>query len=135
MFPHLPMNPSIEHSPARAAKFRQAAFVYLHVTFLYEAAAYVMWRQGLLPVNWGPGWAWLIVGALVGLSIFYGLLRWQNVWLAWVVWFIHGLRLPSLIHGAFVVADTGPLAPSFYLTAILVVMTNLWMLARAGWDL
>ena len=119
----------------RQTKFRQAAFVYLHVTFLYEGAAYVMWRRGLMPENWGPGWVWLILGALVGLAIVYGLLRWQNPWFARVIWLIHGLRLPSLIRGAFVTSDAGPLAPSFYLTAIVVVVINLWMLARAGWDL
>ena len=119
----------------RQTKFRQAAFAYLHVTFLYEAAAYVMWRQGLMPLNWGPGWVWLILGGAVGLGVFYGLLRWQNAWFARVIWLIHGLRLPSLIRGAFVTGDSGPLAPSFYLTAIVVVVINLWMLARAGWDL
>ena len=35
----------------RATKFRQAAFVYLHVAILYEAAAYAMWRAGRLPVE------------------------------------------------------------------------------------
>ncbi len=129
------MTMPLPHPPARAAKFRQAAFAYLHVTFLYESAAYVMWRQGLLPVNWGPGWVWLLLGALVGLGVFYGLLRWQNIWFARVIWFIHGLRLPTLIHGAFILSDTGPLARSFYVTAIVVVVANLWMLARAAWDL
>lgn len=117
-------------------KFRHAAFVYLHVTFLYEAAAYVMWRQGLLPLNWGPAWRWMVAGALLGLSIFYGLLRWKHRgWLARVVWFVHGLRLPSLIGSAFLVNETRPLAPGFYQMAIVVVVLNMWMLARAGWDL
>jgi len=117
-------------------KFRQAAFVYLHVTILYEAAAYVMWRQGLLPLNWGPGEAWLVAGAVVGVSIAYGLLRWRHrKWLARVVWLIHGGRLPTLIAGAFLLSETRPLAPAFYHTAIVVVVINMWMLARAGWDL
>ena len=121
---------------ARDQKFRQAAFVYLHVTFLYEAAAYVMWRQGLLPLNWGPAPVWLVAGAVVGLSIFYGLLKWKHrLWLARVVWLIHGGRLPSLIAGAFLVNETRPLSPAFYHTAIVVVVINMWMLARAGWDL
>jgi hypothetical protein len=122
-------------SESRARKFRQAAFVYLHVAALYEAAAYTMWRRDLLPVNWGPGWIWLLAGALVGGLIFLGLLRWQNAWFARAVWLVHGLRLPTLIHRAFVLGDTGPLAPSFYLVAMVVVVVNLWMLARAGWDL
>jgi hypothetical protein len=120
---------------ARARKFRQAAFVYLHVSVLYEAAAYVMWRQDLLPVNWGPGWLWLIVGGLVAGAVFVGLLRWQNAWFARAIWLIHGLRLPTLIEGAFVASTSRPLAPGFYVAGIVVVVINLWMLARAAWDL
>lgn len=120
---------------ARARKFRQAAFVYLHVSILYEAAAYVMWRQDLMPRNFGPPVIWLILGALVAGAVFVGLLRWQNVWFVRAIWLVHGLRLPSLIDGAFVLSNTRPLAPSFYLTAIVVVVINLWMLARAAWDL
>jgi hypothetical protein len=120
---------------ARARKFRLAAFVYLHVALLYEYAAYTMWRSDLLPRNWGPGWIWLILGAVVGGAVFVGLLWWQNEWFARVIWLVHGLRLPSLIEGAFVLTVTRPLAPSFYLTAIVVVVVNLWTLARAGWDL
>ena len=119
------------------AKFRQAAFVYLHVTLLYEYAAYAMWRAGLLPTTRfaGPGWIWLLIGGAVGFAVFLALLRWQNVWFARVIWVFHGLRLPSLIHGAFFQTEHGPYPPSFYLTAIVVVMVNLWMLARAAWDL
>ncbi len=120
---------------ARARKFRQAAFVYLHVSILYEAAAYVMWRQDLLPVNWGPGWLWLILGVVIAGAVFVGLLRWQNVWFARFIWLIHGLRLPTLIDGAFVLSNVRPLSPSFYVAAIVVVLINLWMLARAAWDL
>ncbi len=122
-------------SEARARKFRQAAFVYLHVSILYEAAAYVMWRQDLLPRNFGPPAVWLVAGAVVAGAVFMGLLRWQNVWFVRAIWLVHGLRLPSLIDGAFVLSNTRPLAPSFYLTAIVVVVINLWMLARAAWDL
>lgn len=120
--------------PARARKFRQAAFVYLHVAILYEAAAYAMWRHGLLPTGRGPGWVWLIAGALVSGAIFVGLLRWQNVIFARVIWVIHGLRLPALIGSAFVTTVEGGLTRGFYVTAIVVVVINLWMLARAAWD-
>lgn len=120
--------------PERARKFRVAAFVYLHVALLYEMAAYVMWRQDLLPRNWGPGWLWLVFGALAGGGVFLGLLRWQNQWFARVIWLVHGLRLPTLMHRAFITTDEGPIDPSFYVVAILVVMINLWVLARAAWD-
>ncbi len=116
-------------------KFRQAAFAYLHVAILYEAAAYVMWRQGLLPDGRGPGWLWLVIGAAVGGGIFIGLLRWRNVWFARVVWAVHGARLPALIGGAFFAGESARLPSAFYLTAIVVVVINLWMLARAAWDL
>jgi hypothetical protein len=123
---------------ARTTKFRQAAFVYLHVAILYEAAAFAMWRRGLLPSTRfaGPAWVWLIIGAVIPLAISVGLYRWQNVWLARIVWALHGLRLPALIDGAFFSGSEPRIAPpSFYLTAMVVVMINLWMLARAGWDL
>lgn len=94
-----------------------------------------MWRNDLLPTRWGPGWLWMIAGAVVAAAVFVGLLRWQNEWFARVIWLIHGLRLPSLIEGAFVLSVTRPLAPSFYLTAMVVVVVNLWTLARAAWDL
>ena len=123
------------HDPARARKFRQAAFVYLHVAILYEAAAYTMWRAGLLPASRGPAWVWLVLGALVAGAIFLGLLRWQNVIFARVVWVLHGLRLPALIGSAFISTVEGGLTRAFYITAIVVVVINLWMLARAAWDL
>ena len=41
----------------------------------------------------------------------------------------------ALINGAFFAGADERVVPAFYLTAIVVVMINLWMLARAGWDL
>ncbi len=122
-------------SDARVAKFRQAAFVYLHVAILYEAAAYVMMGGGLLPSRFGSPWIWLVAGAGVAGIVFVGLFRLRNVWVARIVWGVHGLRLPVLIRGAFFAAPDVITPPSFYITAIVVVMINLWMLARAGWDL
>ena len=120
----------------REKKFRQAAFVYLHVAILYEAAAYVMWRRGLLPATrLGPPQLWLGLGALVAAVVVFGLLKWQKLWFARVVWVLHALRLPTLIKGAFLATTGAPILPSFYLTGLVVVMINLWMLARAGWDL
>jgi hypothetical protein len=122
---------------ARARKFRQAAFVYLHVAILYEATAIAMWRADMLPASrmLGPGWIWLILGGVVGAIVFLGLLRWQNAMFARVVWAIHGMRLPSLISYAFVSTVEGAMTRAFYITAVVVVTINLWMLARAAWDL
>jgi hypothetical protein len=124
------------HEPARARKFRQAAFVYLHVAILYEAAVYAMWRHGVLPGRMmGPIWLWLLLGAVLAGAIFLGLLRWQNVTFARVIWVIHSLRLPALIGSAFIPAAAGGMTPGFYVAALVVVLLNLWMLARAAWDL
>ena len=122
---------------ARARKFRQAAFVYLHVAVLYEATGIAMWRADMLPASrmLGPGWFWLIAGAVVGAVVFIGLLRWQNVIFARIVWVFHGMRLPSLISYAFISTVEGAMTRAFYITAIVVVTLNLWMLARAAWDL
>ncbi len=128
-----------EWPDARVAKFRQAAFVYLHVAILYEAAAYVMMGPGLLPSRFGSPWMWLVAGAVVAAIVFVGLYRFRNVWVARIVWGLHGLRLPVLIRGAFFAAPAPApdviTPPSFYVMALGVVLVNLWMLARAGWDL
>ena len=129
-----PVSPRI--SAARALKFRQAAFVYLHVSILYEAAAYEMWRASLLPFSrLGPPALWLVLGGIVALVVFFALFRWQNLHFTRVIWALHALRLPPLIHGAFLAGADKPIPPSFYITAIVVVVINLWMLARAAWDL
>jgi hypothetical protein len=133
--------PAAPATPVRAPtdrdrKFRQAAFVYLHVGILYEAGAFAMARNGVLPTGgWGPPWIWLVAGAVVTLAIFFALLRWRNAWFARAVWAIHGLRLPALIGGAFFRGTDGQIANSFYVTALVVVVINLAFLARAGWDL
>src|SRR5690606_6758469 len=89
------------HAPdPRARKFRQAAFVYLHVGLLYEFAVLVLWRVGLLPANRGPVWLWLAIGAAIVAFVFWGLWRWRNVWFARAIWALHALRLPALIQGA-----------------------------------
>jgi hypothetical protein len=120
----------------RAVKFQQAAFVYLHVAILYEAAAWAMWRRGLLPATrLGPPWLWLLLGAAVAGAVFVALYRWRSVWVARGIWALHALRLPALVHGAFFSEAARVPPPTFYLTAIVVVVINLWMLARAGWDL
>lgn len=140
-------------STQRRRKFRQAAFVYLHVGLLYEAAVWSMRGTGLLPTERGPVWMWLLVGAAIVAVVFWGLWSWRNAWFARAVWALHALRLPALVEGAFLgdgvgaeAAGASPgaaapagaaaeLPPSFYLTALVVVLVNLAFLARAGWDL
>lgn len=119
---------------ARSRKYRQAAFVYLHVGLLYEAAVWSMATRGALPADRGPVWLWLALGALILAVVFLGLYRWQNAWFARAVWALHALRLPALIDGGFL-AEAGRLSPAFYRFALVVVLVNLAMLARAGWDL
>ena len=121
--------------PERVAKFRQAAFVYLHVAILYEAAVYTMLEAGTLPLRFGPPWAWLVSGAALAGFLFVGLFRWRNVWFARVIWGLNAMRTPTLIGGAFFASPDNMTPPGFYVTALVVVVINLWMLARAGWDL
>ena len=122
--------------PPRSRKFRQAAFVYLHVGLLYEFSVYAMWRAGLIANVPGHPLLWLGMGAIIVALIVYGLWFRESVLLARVIWIIHGLRLPALIEGAFLPgAGEGSVSASFYHAAILVIIINLWMLARAGWDL
>lgn len=117
-------------------KFRQAAFAYLHVGLLYEFTVYAFWRAGLLTNVPGHPAAWLAAGAGIVAVVFWGLWSWKNRWFARVIWAIHGLRLPALVEGAFLrPAGEGQVPASLYLVAIVVVVVNLWMLARAGWDL
>lgn len=120
----------------RARKFRQAAFVYLHVGLLYEFSVYAMWRAGLLGGVPGHPAVWLLAGAGIVGVVFWGLWFRQSTWFARVVWAIHGLRLPALIEGAFLRGpEPGAVPPSFYLVAVFIILVNLAMLARAGWDL
>lgn len=139
LVPMVPV-PNRVHEEARARKYRQAAIVYLHVGILYEAAVYVFWRQGVLPEARGPAWMWLVIGAVLAVTISYAIWRWQKTWFVLTIWGLHALRLPPLIEGAFFAkAHTGinvaVVPPSFYLTALIIVIINLGFLARAGFDL
>lgn len=129
------MSEVVSDDGARARKFRQAAFTYLHVGLLYEAAVIALWREGLAPATRGPIPLWLVLGAAIVGLVFWCLWSWQNRWVARGVWALHALRLPALLSGAFLPAADPTLPPSFYMTALVVVVVNLWMLARAGWDL
>jgi hypothetical protein len=121
--------------PARSRKFRQAAFVYLHVGLLYEFVVFVLWREELLPESRGSGPVWLLLGAAITAFVVWGLWRWQHQRFAQAIWVLHALRLPALIRGAFFADAAAVLPPGLYIMAIPIVLVNLWMLARAGWDL
>ncbi|MGH8431920.1 MAG: hypothetical protein ACREUF_16110 [Solimonas sp.] len=122
-------------SEARALKFRQAAFSYLLVGVLYESAVWVVWRQGLLPAGRGPVALWLLLGAAITALVVWSLWHFQKAWIAQVVFVLHALRLPTLIAGAFFPAADARIPPGFFGVALAIVIINLWMLARAGWDL
>jgi hypothetical protein len=119
----------------RIRKFRQAAFVYLHVALLYEFTVFIVWRRGLLPEGRGSGPVWLLIGALITGLIFWGLWSRRSSWLARIVWALHALRLPAILQGAFFAAPEAGLPPALWRFALVVVLLNLCMLARAGWDL
>ena len=130
----------MQMSTNRELKYRQAAIAYLHLAVLYESAVYVFKRQGILPEARGPAWLWLLIGAVLAGMITYALWRWQRRWLALTVWTLQTLRIPVLLEGAFfgkahTFVDTAQIPPSFYLTALVVVLVNLAFLARAGFDL
>ncbi|MDE0074527.1 MAG: hypothetical protein F4020_04025 [Gammaproteobacteria bacterium] len=127
--------PDARSGDARTRKFRQAAFWYLHVGLLYEGAVVAMWRNGLVNPIRGPIVLWLLLGAAIVALVFWGLWFRRSVWLARGIWALHALRLPSMIEGAFMPGPDAALPEAFYLTAIVVIVINLWMLARAGWDL
>jgi hypothetical protein len=120
---------------ARAQKFRQAAFVYLHVALLYEVGVYVIGTHGGLPDRFGPPVLWLAAGGTVAALNFAGLYWWQNAWFSRLIWLIHAGRLPWAMNGAFFANPDARLDPGLYQFALIVILINLWMLARASWDL
>jgi hypothetical protein len=67
--------------------------------------------------------------------VFWALWSRQSVWVARGIWLLGLLRVPTLIASAFFPMPGARVAPGFYLVALVVVMVNAWMLARAGWDL
>lgn len=125
----------MERDSGQSRKFRQAAFVYLHVGLLYEFVVFVLWRQGILPEGRGSGPVWLLVGAAITAFVVWGLWRWQHPRFAQAIWALHALRLPALVRGAFFADAAAVMPPGLYIMAIPIVLVNLWMLARAGWDL
>jgi hypothetical protein len=120
---------------ARTRKFKQAAFFYLHMGILYEAAVFEMARRGMLDGRGGTPWIWLFAGAAIVAVVFWGLWVKQNVWVARIIWGLGLFRLPALVGGAFFPASETRIPTGFFLVALIIVLVNLWLLARAGWDL
>ena len=119
---------------ARSRKFKQAAFFYLHMGVLYEAAVLEMSRRGLLDARGGTPWVWLLAGAAIVALVFWLLWSRQSVWTARIIWGLGLFRLPALVGGAFFPEEGTRLPPNFFLVALVIVLVNLWLLARAGWD-
>jgi len=122
-----------DHPPERARQYRRAAIVYLHYAVLYEAGAWVLLQRGLFPDTRGPEWAWFVAGGAIAAIIVALLWWWQNAWFARVIWVLVALRLPTLLEGAFFGSELA-VPPMLYAGAVLVVLVNLWALARAAWD-
>ena len=124
-----------ENDAARRPKFRQAAFFYLHMGVLYEAAVFTMARRGMLEARGGTPWVWLLAGAAIVTLVFWALWSRQSAWVARIVWGLGLFRLPSLIEGAFFPVESTRTPTDFFLVALVITTVNLWLLARAGWDL
>jgi len=120
---------------ARDQKFRQAAFGYLLVGILYESGVWVVWKNGLLPSGRGSVWVWLAIGAVILAAIVGALWRFRTPWLPRIIFVLHALRIPALIDRAFFSRVPSEIPHSLYAAALVVVLINLWLLARAGWDL
>jgi hypothetical protein len=116
-------------------KLRQAAFAYLHLGVLYESSVFVMARRGLLGDRLGTPVIWLVAGALIVAGVFWALWSRESVWVARGIWLLGLFRIPTLIASAFFPLASARVAPGFYLVALIIVLVNAWMLARAGWDL
>ncbi|MGQ0560590.1 MAG: hypothetical protein ACT443_01800 [Gemmatimonadota bacterium] len=116
-------------------KFRQAAFGYLIVGILYESAVWVAWRNGLAHPARGPVWLWLLMGAAIVGLVFWALYSLQQRWVARLIFVLHALRVPTFLKGAFLATADTRLPASLYLFALVILLLNLWLMARAGWDL
>ena len=120
--------------PTRIRKFKQAAFFYLHMGVLYEAAVLEMSRRGMLEARGGTPWIWLLAGAGIVAFVFWMLWSRQSIWTARIIWGLGLFRLPALVGGAFFPDPATRIPTDFFLVALVIVLVNLWLLARAGWD-
>lgn len=108
---------------------------YLLVGLIYEASVFVAWREGFAPTHRGPPWLFLFVLAPLVLGfIVWGLWSWRNRWLARVLFVFNGVRVIFVFGPGFVPALERNLSPAFYQLETVLLLANMWMLARAGWD-
>lgn len=131
---HSTADPKPGPSEAHVAKMRQAAFFYLVVALLYMSSVWVLHEAGQVPTR-GPISLYMVMGTAIAAAVFLGLWRWRNVWVARFVCVAGAFRVPALLERAFLPDDAANLDPTFYLAALIVVLINLWLMARAGWDL
>ena len=96
--------------------------------------AWVLLERGLFPTTRGPAWAWFATGTAIAALVVWGLWWWRNTWFARVIWVLVALRLPTLVEGAFFGGGISGIPRSLYFAAGIVVLINLWALARAAWD-
>jgi hypothetical protein len=78
---------------------------------------------------------WLVVGALVLGAIVWGLWVWKHPWVARVLLAFNAIRVVGVMGPAFVSGPERGLTPAFYQLETVLLLINMWMLARAGWDL
>lgn len=125
-------------------KHRQAAAYYLLLAILYDGAVWQMAQHGLLgrDTPGGPTWLYFVVGTLIAAAVFYFLWFRENRWVARVVAVAGAVRLVAMIDEAFLKLHPAPVGGSpyaisraFWVAAFVIVAINVWLMARAGWDL
>jgi hypothetical protein len=135
---------SMDGPSASTRKYRQAAAYYVLLAALYDGAVWQLQQHGLLgrATPGGPTWVYLVAGALIAAAVFYFLWFRENRWVARVVAVAGTVRLVALMDDAFLKVQTAPVDASayvisraFYIAAFVIVAINVWLMARAGWDL
>lgn len=125
-------------------KYRQAAAYYVGLAILYDGAVWQFAQHGLLgrDTPGGPTWLYLVVGALIAAVVFYFLWFRENPWVARVVAVAGAVRLVAMIDEAFLRIHPAPvdgspyaISRAFWVAAFVIVAINVWLMARAGWDL
>lgn len=129
---------------ARTLKYRQAAAYYLWLAALYDGAVWQLQQHGVLgrATPGGPTWLYLVAGAIIAAVVFYFLWFRENRWVARVVAIASTVRLVAILDEAFLKLHPSPvdgspyaISRAFWIAAFVIVAINVWLMARAGWDL